>query len=97
MGQSRDTEATLICVCVPNTVATPLHTLPGIMDPLGARPTILTAEDVPRWSKEPTQQKLIDPLSSSPTLFGPEADFPKAHKTPPFAIRQDLNEKMALW
>ncbi len=94
MGQSRDTEAIFNFVCAQQP---PLHTLSGNMDPLGARPTILTAEDVPRWSKESIQQKLIDPLSSNPSLYGPEADLPKAHKTPPFAIRQDLNEKVALW
>lgn len=64
------------------------------MDPLGARPTITTPDDIQRWGKGQTIQ---DPLSQSPSLLGPRADLPKVHKSPPFGIRDDLNDKVALW
>ena len=67
------------------------------MDPLGARPTITTADGISRWSQENVEQKIRDPLSPGPSLFGPDSDLPKAHTSPPFETRKDLNEKVALW
>ena len=65
------------------------------MDPLGARPNILTAEEIPRWG---TEESNLDPLTSTSfaiSIIGPE--LPNVHSNPPFTIRPDLNEKIALW
>ncbi len=62
------------------------------MDPLGARPTILAASEICRWSKDDRPK---DPLSSGPSIIG--NDLPRAHKTPPFGVREDMNDKLALW
>ena len=63
------------------------------MDPLGARPTTITAKEVTRWSSE---ECISDPLSQAKAaadVLG--AELPNAHKTPPFTIRPDLNQKVA--
>lgn len=60
------------------------------MDPLGARPIILQVESLTRWSEANTSS---DPLTST-SVIG--ADLPNAHSSPPFAVRPDLNTKLAI-
>lgn len=58
------------------------------MDPLGAKPQTMDLKDVVRWgATEPADPPTVD---SSRQL-------PNAHVISPFPVREDLNNKIALW
>lgn len=58
------------------------------MEPLGARPQTVEGNSLPRWSKTE-----VDVAASEAT----GKSYPGAHSTTPFPVREDLNEKIALW
>jgi len=58
-----------------------------IMDPLGARPQMVDISEVSRWGT-------VQPDGPVPS---PPADKEPAHVVSPFAVREDLNNKVALW
>ena len=56
-------------------------------DLLGARPQFTEAKSLPRWSSsEPDILPELDPQTLS-----------NAHVINPFPVREDLNDKIALW
>lgn len=58
------------------------------MDPLGAKPNTVSVSEIPRWS------------SSEPEGPPPNVDdsvLPNAHVISPFSVREDLNNKVAIW
>jgi len=57
------------------------------MDPLGARPQMVDISEVSRWGT-------VQPDGLVPS---PPADKEPAHVVSPFAVREDLNNKVALW
>lgn len=57
------------------------------MDPLGAKPPTCDVSELQPWGDG-------DPEGSPPF---PEGSLPKAHKTSPFPVREDLNKKVAIW
>lgn len=61
---------------------------PCEMDPLGARPTTVDLCELTRWGA--AQEQPTAPLDLSDSL-------PNAHVISPFPIREDLNQKVALW
>ena len=58
------------------------------MDPLGAKPQVVDASDVTRWSE-------TSPEGPPPNVD--EESLPNAHVISPFYVREDLNRKVALW
>ena len=57
------------------------------MDPLGARPQVVDIGDVLRWGAvQPETPSPISPADKTPT-----------HVISPFPMREDLNDKVALW
>ena len=56
-------------------------------DLLGARPQFTEAQALPRWSS--TQAGSLPELDPQ--------SVPNAHVISPFPLREDLNEKIALW
>lgn len=65
------------------------------MDPLGAVPDITAPSDILRWGQDSTANDPLSQASEAAATLG--ADLPCVHKTPPFNIRPDLNEKVAFW
>ena len=57
------------------------------MDPLGARPQVVDIGDVLRWGA--VQSETPPPISP--------ADKTPTHVISPFPMREDLNDKVALW
>ncbi len=57
------------------------------MDPLGARPTTVDLGEVTRWGASQADS----PIPSDPSAL------PNAHVISPFPVREDLNQKVALW
>ena len=56
-------------------------------DPLGTRPQFTEARSVPRWG-----------ASRAETLRELDRQaLPNAHVISPFPVREDLNDKVALW
>lgn len=58
------------------------------MEPLGARPQTVDGNSLPRWSKIEVDMAASEASGRT---------YPSAHSTPPFPIREDLNEKIVLW
>ncbi|XP_064404084.1 protein GDAP2 homolog [Halichondria panicea] len=58
------------------------------MDPLGARPNIVDADTIARWSSS-------DPEGPPPNVD--DSQLPSSHVISPFPVREDLNTKVALW
>lgn len=57
------------------------------MDPLGARPQVVDIGDVLRWGA-------VSP--ETPPPLSPR-DREPVHVISPFPVREDLNDKVALW
>ena len=57
------------------------------MDPLGARPQVVDIGDVLRWGA-------VNP--ETPPPLSPR-DREPVHVISPFPVREDLNDKVALW
>lgn len=58
------------------------------MDPLGARPVTVDIASIPRWNT-------FDPEGPPPNVE--DSVLPSAHVISPFPVREDLNNKVALW
>lgn len=58
------------------------------MEPLGARPQTVEGNSLPRWSKTEVDMAVSEATGRT---------YPNSHSTTPFPIREDLNEKIALW
>ena len=58
------------------------------MDPLGAKPQVVDISGVTRWG---------DTAAEGPPPNVEEENLPNAHVISPFSIREDLNNKVALW
>ena len=58
------------------------------MDPLGAKPQVVDISDVTRWG---------DTAAEGPPPNVEDEALPNAHVISPFSVREDLNNKVALW
>lgn len=59
------------------------------MEPLGARPQTVDGNSLRRWAKTEVDMAATSEASGR--------TYPNAHSTSPFTVREDLNEKIALW
>lgn len=58
------------------------------MDPLGAKPNTVNVAEIPRWSSSEAE---------GPPPNVDDSVLPNAHVISPFPVREDLNNKIALW